>query len=388
MATLFPPAGPWVYDSTLPKPSVAGTNTVKNIIEFSSTDITTNANTATALETLYSLLVQYNIISTLADISTNYTVLAPNSNAFTGYNSVFSTLTDSQKIKFLKSHVVLGNFTLNSLQTLASTGREVSTLSGAKLRFYEDPSRNIYVIARDGISKIINPDFLATNGVIHHLESVLEVIDPAIVPSTKGVVFAQLKINTESITEASTHKVELFDVAISGTTQISQYYGITGDNMRQLFYRYNEEFGMPILQTALSILSSNKHLIKGWRQSTGVGDPVDITGYNLMREVVNLWEQDVGLSSDKWSRSSYIDITRELMIADKWTELNNCNINNALSYRQLLESINQHLGYYTIPQTKLETNNKLILSILISNGNANTKPVELLLHFIITQDES
>ena len=76
------------------------------------------------------------------------------------------------------------------------------------------------------------------------------------------------------------------------------------------------------------------------------------------------------------------------MITDKWTELNNCNIGNALSYSQLIESINQHLGKYSIPQTKLLKDNKLILSMLISNGNANTKPVELLLHFVITEDES
>lgn len=389
MATLFPPAGPWVYDSTLPKPT-AGTNTVKNIIEFSRTDITTTAtpsNYNTALETLYNYLVQYNIIDTLDDINTKYTILAPNSNAFSTYNSTFSGLTDARKIDFLKSHVVLGNYKLSDIDGLASSNTEVSTLSGARLKFHKDSSNDLWVLARDNISKIINSDFLATNGVIHHLQSILEVLDPVTVSTSKGVVFAQLKVNTESITESNSHKVELFEYSGS-TTQISQYYGITGNNMKELFYKYNKEFGMPILQTALSILSNNKHLIKGWRYASGVGQSVENHGYNLMREVINLWEQDVGLTSDKWSRSSYIDITRELMIADKWTELNNCNINNALSYEQLLESINQHLEYYSIPQTKLKKNNKLILSILISNGNAITKPVELLLHFIITQDET
>ena len=109
--TNFPPGGPWVYDSTLPKPS-AGTNTVKSIIEFSSTDVNPSSsfNTSTALETLHDLLVQYNIINTLSDINTKYTVLAPNSNAFSQFNTVFSTLTDVQKTAILKSHVVLGNY--------------------------------------------------------------------------------------------------------------------------------------------------------------------------------------------------------------------------------------------------------------------------------------
>jgi uncharacterized surface protein with fasciclin (FAS1) repeats len=387
--TNFPPGGPWVYDSTLPKPSV-GTNTVKSIIEFSSTDVNPSSsfNTSTALETLHDLLVQYNIINTLSDINTPYTVLAPNSNAFVEFNSVFSTLTDAQKIDILKSHVVLGNYDEAGLQTLVTDGTEVSTLSCTTLKFIKKASDNkIYVVAKDNMSKIVNSDFLATNGVVHHIESVLEVIDPFDV--TTGVVFAQLQINTVNITESTSHKVELFDVKIKDDlTQVAEYYGITGNNMRELFYKYSKEFGMPILQTAMSILTNSKHLIKGWRHSSGECNPVENHGYNLIKEVVNLWEQDVCLTSDKWSRSSYIDITRELMITDKWTELNNCNIGNALSYPQLIESINQHLGKYSIPQTKLLKDNKLILSMLISNGNANTKPVELLLHFVITEDES
>jgi len=387
--TNFTPGGPWVYDSTLPKPS-AGTNTVKSIIEFSSTDVNPSSsfNTSTALETLHDLLVQYNIINTLSDINTPYTVLAPNSNAFVEFNSVFSTLTDAQKIDILKSHVVLGNYDEAGLQTLVTDGTEVSTLSCTTLKFIKKASDNkIYVVAKDNMSKIVNSDFLATNGVVHHIESVLEVIDPFDV--TTGVVFAQLQINTVNIVESTSHKVELFDVKIKDDlTQVAEYYGITGNNMRELFYKYSKEFGMPILQTAMSILTNSKHLIKGWRHSSGECNPVENHGYNLIKEAVNLWEQDVCLTSDKWSRSSYIDITRELMITDKWTELNNCNIGNALSYSQLIESINQHLGKYSIPQTKLLKDNKLILSMLISNGNANTKPVELLLHFVITEDES
>ena len=49
------------------------------------------------------------------------------------------------------------------------------------------------------------------------------------------------------------------------------------------------------------------------------------------------------------------------MIADRWTELGNCNINNALSYSQLIENINQTLGKFNLSQQKLEQSNKLIL---------------------------
>ena len=145
---------------------------------------------------------------------------------------------------------------------------------------------------------------------------------------------------------------------------------------------------MPLIETAMNILTGNKHLIKGWRHAPGEDKPIQNHGYNLMKEVINFWEQDVCLTYDKWSRSSYIDITRELMIADRWTELSNCNINSALSYTQLIESLNQHLAKYSFPQQGFKVGNKLILSILISNGNAQTKPVEILLHFIISEDET
>tara|TARA_Y100000591_G_scaffold327914_1_gene353332 strand:+ start:5498 stop:6664 length:1167 start_codon:yes stop_codon:yes gene_type:complete len=388
MTSFFPPAGPWVYDSTLPKPLDPGNHTIKSLIEFSSTDITTNSRTKTALERLHELLIEFNIIDSLEDLNERFTILAPNTNAFTGYNPTFNTLIDSQKEKFLKSHVVLGRFTSNDINELALKNKEVLTLGGSALKFYKDNSGNLFVLAKDNISKIINPDFVARNGVIHHLESVLEVLDPSVLPDTKGIVFAQLKLNTQSIEESNTHKVELFDYEFNGTERVSQYYGITGNNMRELFYKYNEEFGMPLLQTAMAILMGQKHMIKGWRHSNGEGKPINNQGYNLMKEVINLWEQDLCITSDNWSRSSYIDVTRELMIADRWTELSNCNINNALSYSQLIESINQHLGKYSLPQEKLEIDNKLILSIMVTNGNANTKPVELLLHFIITEDES
>ena len=392
MALLFPPAGPWVYDSTLPKPLDSGNHTIKSLIEYSSNDINVNANTKTALGRLYELLVEFDIIDSLEDLNDRFTVLAPNTNAFTddsnGYESTFNTLTNSQKEKVLKSHVILGRFTISDIDELASLNKEVRTLSGSALKFYKDSQDNLYVLAKDNISKIINPDFLARNGVIHHLESVLEVLDPSVLLDTKGVVFAQLKINTETIIESNTHKVELFDYKFDGTERLAQYYGITGDNMRNLFYKYNKEFGMPILQNAMSILGGNKHLIKGWRYSTGEGNAIESHGYNLMKEVINIWEQDICVESQNWSKSSFIDVSRELMIADRWTELGNCNINNALSYSQLIESINRTLGKFSLPQQKLEIDNKLILSIMISNGNANTKPVELLLHFIITQDET
>ena len=386
MTDIFPPSGPWVYDTTLPKPD-AKFNSIKDIINLSRTEVGTSVSKTTALETLYQLLLEYKILNTLDDITNNYTVLAPNSNAFSSYSG-YDDLTDDQKVDFLKSHVILGSFTLANFVTFAANNTTVSTLGTSTVSFFQDAQGNIHVNTANNTSRIINPDFVAQNGVIHHLESVLISIDPSTLPAVKGTVFAQLRINTPSITQTTNHVVDLYDYTISGTSRVSQYYAITGDNMRQLFYRYNEEFSMPLYDISRAILSAEKTSLKGWRHSTSNGGPVDNHGYNLLKEAINFWEQDTGINSNNWSRSSYIDISRELMIADRWTELDNCCIENALSYRQLLESLNQTLGNYSLPQTKLVRDNRLILSILIANGNTSTQPVELLLHFVISQDES
>jgi len=386
MTDIFPPAGPWVYDSTLPKPS-AKFNTVKDVIEFSRTEIGTGVSKNTALETLYQLLLKYNVLDDLDDVSKNYTVVAPNSDAFESYIG-YDDLNEDQLVDFLKSHIILGSFTTANFRTFAVNNTVASTLGTSKVRFFQDAQNNLYIETANNRSRIINPDYSAQNGVIHHLESVLISIDPTTIPATKGIVFAHLQINTPSIVQSSNHVVDLYDYTLSGTTQVAQYYAITGDNMRQLFYRYNEEFSMPLYDISRAILKGSKDLLKGWRHATDDGAPVDNHGYNLLKEAVNFWEQDTGITSDNWSRSSYIDIARELMIADRWSELNNCCIENALSYQQLLETLNQTLGKYSFPQTKFVKDNKLILSILIANGNTTTKPVELLLHFIVSEDEN
>ena len=101
MTDIFPPAGPWVYDSTLPKPS-AKFNTVKDVIEFSRTEIGKGVTKNTALETLYQLLLKYNVLDDLDDVSKNYTVVAPNSDAFESYAG-YDDLNEDQLVDFLKA---------------------------------------------------------------------------------------------------------------------------------------------------------------------------------------------------------------------------------------------------------------------------------------------
>ena len=136
MTDIFPPAGPWVYDSTLPKPS-AKFNTVKDVIEFSRTEIGTGPTKDTALETFYQLLLKYKILDSLDDISNNYTVVAPNTNAFDSYTG-YDDLNEDQLVDFLKSHVILGSFTTTNFSTFAANNTVASTLGTSTVSFFED----------------------------------------------------------------------------------------------------------------------------------------------------------------------------------------------------------------------------------------------------------
>ena len=118
--------------------------------------------------------------------------------------------------------MTLGSFTTANFRTFAANNTEASTLGTSKVNFSTDAQNNIYIVTKYNRARIINPDYSARNGVIHHLESVLVSIDPATVPKTKGIVFAHLQINTPSITQSSNHVVDLYDYTLNGTTQVAQ----------------------------------------------------------------------------------------------------------------------------------------------------------------------
>ena len=199
--------------------------------------------------------------------------------------------------------------------------------------------------------------------------------------SEDGIIFAQVKLNTEEIVESEAHVIELFDLINNAdTSNMTRYYDITGNNMKKLFYYYGEKFCMPIPEVAIGILGKMS-LLKGWSESFKGNNFFIKKSFNIVKEVILRWEKDIGLKSNKWERNSYIEITKQLFKANSWTEIGNSCIENSFNYNELLKKINEK-------QTKFLTGNKLILSLLITNNNKLAKSIEILLHFRISKDET
>ena len=199
--------------------------------------------------------------------------------------------------------------------------------------------------------------------------------------SEGGIIFAQVKLNTEEIVESEAHVIELFDLVNNADSSTwTRYYDITGNNMKKLFYYYGEKFCMPIPEVAIGILGKMS-LLKGWSESFKGNNFFIKKSFNIVKEVILRWEKDIGLKSNKWERNSYIEITKQLFKANSWTEIGNSCIENSFNYKELLKKINEK-------QTKFLKGNKLILSLLITNNNKLAKSIEILLHFRISNDET
>ena len=91
--------------------------------------------------------------------------------------------------------------------------------------------------------------------------------------------------------------------------------------------------------------------------------------YDIVTDIVSLWEADTGIAKDDWSSSAYISIISDLLRLNDWTKL---SFSSTLTYQEILGLFNQ---------TELLTGNQLKLSIIVDNDNTNTDPVELILNF-------
>lgn len=119
------------------------------------------------LSTLSGLLKSANLLSTLSTNSTDnkgYTLFAPTNEAFAKISSTTAGLTDEQIKKVLLYHVVSG--TVKSTQL--TTGSVPTLLTGQSIAV--DIATGVTL---NGNVKVTKADNLASNGVIHIIDSVL-----------------------------------------------------------------------------------------------------------------------------------------------------------------------------------------------------------------------
>lgn len=134
---------------------------------FTKSSVGAYVQSNTDLSTLSGLLKSANLLSTLSTYSTDntgYTLFAPTNEAFAKITSTTSSLTDEQIKNVLLYHVVSG--TVKSTQL--TTGSAPTLLTGQSIAV--DITTDVTL---NGNVKVTKADNLASNGVIHIIDSVL-----------------------------------------------------------------------------------------------------------------------------------------------------------------------------------------------------------------------
>ena len=180
-------------------------------------------------------------------------------------------------------------------------------------------------------------------------------------------------IDTADFVRSSHHTILLFDYIPKPPTVLpyqSRNFLIQKNDFINLFYKTKGEFLFALENNLQSILGS-KTKLNGWAKSTSEGNNLSSITYDIVTDIVSLWEADTGIAKDDWSSSAYISIISDLLRLNNWTKL---SFSSTLTYQEILGLFNQ---------TELLTGNQLKLSIIVDNDNTNTDPVELILNFEI-----
>jgi hypothetical protein len=191
-----------------------------------------------------------------------------------------------------------------------------------------------------------------------------------------AINFATSKtIDTVNFVRSSHHTVLLFDkVSNSSVTGFDTGdFSITKENFKNLFYKYNGVFNF-CLDTDIQTILGSRSKLSEWIKSTGTGIALTtpIQYFNVVDDLVSLWVNDTSVAKTDWSSSSYINIISSLLTVNDWTTL---NFSSVLTYQEILTLFNQN---------DLLSGNKLQLSIIVDNANTASKPIEIILNFIIT----
>lgn len=180
-------------------------------------------------------------------------------------------------------------------------------------------------------------------------------------------------VDTVNFARSAHHTILLFDYAPRPPAVLpyqSQNFLIQKDDFINLFYKNKGKFTFALESNLESILGS-KTKLNGWAKSTAEGVNLTSITYDIVSDIVSLWQTDTGINKSDWSSSSYISIASDLLRVNDWTNL---TFSSSLTYQEILSLFNQ---------TELLTGNQLKLSIIVDNENTLTQPVELILNFEI-----
>ena len=185
---------------------------------------------------------------------------------------------------------------------------------------------------------------------------------------------------------------ELTEVQNINATIVNLYKDISGSpyllsilNFINIFYGNNGNFGFDcaVDPTASWFLLSN------WIQSPSAGTSFMDISFNIIGFMKGQWGEDLGIPSNCWTICSNLWITKDLLKANNICSLQ-CNVCCSLCSYELAETLNSLadtsfniLNQYS-PRSAAQPvilDDHLALSILFTNGNLCTRPIDIRLNF-------
>jgi uncharacterized surface protein with fasciclin (FAS1) repeats len=121
---------------------------------------------------LVEALTAADLVDTLADISTQFTVFAPTNEAFAKIdsNALAQLLADKAALRALLLTHVIANTALTSVDGFASNGKMLTTAAGTDVAVSIDMLSGKLVV---GYAEVSTADIYSSNGIIHVIDSVI-----------------------------------------------------------------------------------------------------------------------------------------------------------------------------------------------------------------------
>ena len=209
---------------------------------------------------------------------------------------------------------------------------------------------------------------------------------------SRGVVTFQMK---------NCNRPFVDDTAVAGIGQI-----YNSDNNGHPSFRADTAsgFGTIISDTIISAvdlsLLSTWHYLSNWVYAPGQGAGFDDgdggvfdVSFNLVGFALGQWANDLNVPSDCWTPCSVLRITEELLKANYICNLK-CDVCCSLCSYELAQALNSLSNAYNTSsqyqgrdaQRPVKQGDRLQLSILFTNPNTGTNPVDLRMNFQISSD--
>ena len=181
------------------------------------------------------------------------------------------------------------------------------------------------------------------------------------VTSSDRIIFAQLCKKLTPVELNNSTVVEL-------TGKNGAPIELTSSEFIDTFYKHNGVFSVTDCSSGLLTLSGNDV----WHAN---GHPI-----NLEQMVVGNWEDDLGVESSCWAPCSLLCIMSELLHANNLCNLK-CSVCCSVTLYELFALLNSQSD--DVRSTGFEDGDRLTLSVMFTNDNEATKPVEFRLNMII-----